>query len=141
MQTLASFRLDRMKGFTLLELLVVMMVVGLVAAMAGPNLERMFAGVDKATRRDGLVVALSGLSFRAYSLGEGFVLSNATQRQLLADGDPLLSVPKGWRVVVDSPIRFDLNGWCTGGLLQLVSPDDVVERLRLDAPDCRVHRV
>jgi general secretion pathway protein G len=140
MQTSAFSRRDLCSGFTLLELLVVMTVVGLMAAMVAPSLEKLVGSIDRATRRDGLVADIAALSFRAYSLGQGFELSNQSQAKLLRDGNPVLAVPSGWRVELEKPIHFGFGGWCSGGRLRLISPDRVVEQLRLAAPDCRIER-
>lgn len=130
----------RSGGFTLLEILVVLTLVGLLLSLVAPNLQRLVGSVDRATRRDGLVADIAGLSYRAYSLGQSFELSAAQMSRVLTDGNPVLAVPSGWRVEVDSPITFGFNGWCNGGSLRLISPDQVVERITLQAPDCRLQR-
>lgn len=143
MRTSASCPRDHRRhasGFTLLELLVVMAVVGLLAAMVAPNLERLFGSVDRSLRRDRLAAEVAGLGYRAYAIGQSFELNNTDQGRLLKDGNPLLAVPRGWRVEVPHPIQFGFNGWCSGGDVDLVSPDGVVERMRLRAPDCREQR-
>jgi len=114
--------------------------IGLAAALVAPNLQKLVGSVERATRRDGLVADIAGLSYRAYSLGQGFELSDAGMGKLLRDGNPVLAVPSGWRVAVDQPIQFGFNGLCSGGRLTLVSPDDVREPVRLRAPDCRIER-
>lgn len=139
MRTLASCP-PECRGFTLLELLVVMVIIGLVAALVAPNLERLVGSVDRATRRDGLLADISGLSYRAYALGQSFELSDAQLNRLLRDGNPVLVVPSGWQVAIASPIQFGFNGLCSGGQLSLRSPDGVSEALTLRAPDCRIER-
>jgi prepilin-type N-terminal cleavage/methylation domain-containing protein len=139
MRTSASCRREP-RGFTLLELMVVMAVVGLMAALVAPNLQRLVGSVDRSARRDGLVADIAGLSYRAYSLGESFELSDAGLGRLLHDGNPVLAVPGGWRVTVEQPIQFGFNGLCSGGRLTLRSPDGVVEAMSLRAPDCRIER-
>lgn len=141
MRTSASFprELSR-RGFTLLELLVVMAIIGLMAALVGPNLQRLVGSMDRATRRDGLVADVASLSYRAYALGQSFELSDAGLGRLLRDGNPVLAVPEGWRVAVAQPIQFAFNGLCSGGQVVLRAPDGVVETLRLRAPDCQLDR-
>lgn len=133
-------RRDLARGFTLLEILVVLSLVGLLLSMVAPNLQQIVGSIDRATRRDALVADIAGLSYRAYVLGQGFELSQTEMSRVLADGNPVLAVPSGWRVRVEKTIRFAFNGWCSGGSVTLVSPDQVAERLQLRAPDCRVER-
>lgn len=128
------------RGFTLLELLVVLAVVGLLIGLVAPNLQQIVGSIERATRRDTLLSDIAGLSYRAYVLGQEFELSQAGTSRLLADGNPVLAVPDGWRVRIEQPIRFGFSGWCSGGSLTLISPDQGAERLQLKAPDCRVER-
>ena len=143
MPTSASFRPERRvatSGFTLLELLVVMAVIGLLAAVVSPNLQRLVGSFDRATRRDGLIADVAALSYRAYAIGQSFELANGAYAELLRDGNPILAVPQGWRVEIDAPIRFGFNGRCSGGRVTLVAPDGAREVLSLAAPDCALQR-
>ena len=128
----------RRRGFTLLEVLVVLTLIGLLSALVMPNLQKLVGGVERATRRDGLVADIAGLSYRAFALGQGFELSNAQAGQLLVDGNPVLVPPAGWRVDVEAPVSYSFNGFCSGGRLKLISPDGSVEPMLLIAPVCRL---
>jgi prepilin-type N-terminal cleavage/methylation domain-containing protein len=139
MRISASCRRDVMtRGFTLVELLVVMLVVGLVSALIVPNLGAMLSGVQRFTLRDGVVADLASLSFRAFALGQGFELSPGKLNTPLRDGNPILVLPPGWTLRAETSIKFSFNGSCTGGAVELIAPDGAVERLVLNAPDCRV---
>ena len=52
-------------GFTLLELLVVLVLVGLVTTLALPNLDRLQGAVTRKTERDHILDQLAGLGRRA----------------------------------------------------------------------------
>lgn len=139
MPTSASCRLEGMnRGFTLLELLFVMLVVGLITALITPNLGAMLAGVQRFTLRDAVVSDLAGLSFRAFSLGQSFELSEGKLDAPLRDGNPVLALPAGWQLRAETPIRFAFNGTCSGGTVDLVTPGGAVEGFLLHAPDCRI---
>lgn len=137
---MSAFCRRKQGGFTLLELLVVMAIVSLLAALVAPGLQRVVGSMERAADRDGLVADIAGLSYRAYALGQSFELSNKGMQRLLSDGNPVLAVPSGWRVDVTTPIGFGFNGWCSGGELRLTSPDLAVETLRLTAPHCQLER-
>ena len=135
----ASFPLKLVRrGFTLVELLVVMLVIGLVSALVAPNLAAMFAGVQRFTLRDGVVSDLASLSFRAFATGQSFELSEDKIATTLRDGNPILVLPAGWKLRAETPIRFSFNGTCSGGVVELIAPDGVTERYLFNAPDCRV---
>lgn len=125
-------------GFTLLELLIVLVLIALISGIAGPNLHKLLGTVERVTRHDGLVADIGGLSYRAFALGQGFELSNESQHNLLNDGNPILAVPDDWQVKVKQPISYTFNGFCSGGTITLIAPDNTVEQLLLDAPVCRV---
>lgn len=126
------------RGFSLVELLVVMAVVGLISALVAPNLAAMLSGVQRYTLRDGVVSDLASLSFRAHALGQSFELNPDKLGTLLRDGNPVLVLPTGWRLRTETPIGFAFNGTCSGGAVELIAPDGAAERLQLNAPDCRV---
>lgn len=128
------------RGFTLIELLVVLALMGLLTAMVAPNLRRLTAGATYATQHDALISDIAGLSYRAFASGHGMVLNNDTLSTVQSDGNPILSVPDGWRVVIKEPIEFTFNGFCSGGTLQIIKPDGEIENLYLAPPACRVPR-
>lgn len=113
-------------------------VIALITGVAAPNLQKLVAGVERATRHDGLVADIAGLSYRAFAIGQGFELSNAAFAKVLRDGNPVLAVPDGWQVKVDKPIQYTFNGFCSGGVVRLTAPDATVEQLVLEPPVCRV---
>lgn len=127
-------------GFTLLEMLVVMVLVGLLTALALPNLQRMAQSVEAATHRDALLSDIASLGYRAYVLGQSFDLGPATAAQMLRDGNPVLALPSGWRIGTDAAVRYSFSGFCAGGALTLHGPDGRSERLVLQPPLCRVQR-
>jgi prepilin-type N-terminal cleavage/methylation domain-containing protein len=127
-----------MRGFTLIEMLVVMALMGLLAAMVAPNLQKLTGSVEYSTQHDALVADIAGLPYRAFANGRGIALSNDHFATLFGDGNPILAVPDGWHVVVKDTIQYTFNGFCSGGMVQITDPSGAVEHLFLEPPACRV---
>ena len=130
----------RQAGFTLLEVLVVLVLVGLLTALAVPNLQRLSQSVEAATRRDAVLADIGALGYRAYVIGQSFELGAATAATVLRDGNPVLFLPAGWRITSEGAVRYSFSGYCAGGSLNLQGPDGNNERLLLQPPLCRVQR-
>ena len=127
------------RGFTLMEILIVMAVMALMVAIVGPNLPRLANRVEASTERETVHDEISGLAYRAYVLGQSFTLDAESGHRLLEDGRPLLDIPAGWSVYADPPlVHYGFNGYCSGGKLRLLAPDGSIEHVTLSPPFCRL---
>ena len=156
------------RGFTLLELLVVLVLVGLVTALALPNLERLLASATRSTERDYILDQLAGLGRRAMVEERSYVVvATGDARAALpsgpargadapaaaharpaaqssgpwssADHEPYpVDVPEGWELRFDEPLVVRANGVCLGAGLTLHHLGEVDRRIVLDPPFCRV---
>jgi prepilin-type N-terminal cleavage/methylation domain-containing protein len=124
-------------GFTLLELLVVLAILGLASAVALPQLSTVAARIEFALNRERFERALALLPYEAYRRREDLVVGQAPAAA--ADGSaraalplregadrarvepPVLSrmaelpIPADWRVEAPQPIYFRATGFCSGG--------------------------
>lgn len=129
-------------GFTLLELLIVIVLLGVIGAVAVPATKGMFDRWRVGLQRDDVEKQLADLGPKAFLEGRTIVL--ATSAPPVAGkaapppnpSDPKLDLPPGWRMVADPPIVYRADGVCMGGLVRLEADDQRFE-YRLEGPRCR----
>lgn len=143
---------QRSGGFTLLELLVVLVLAGLALALALPNLDRLHGATTRATERDRILDQIAALGREAAANGQAYVLtSSAPSEDPQADppeeGQPApppdfaaypLDLPQGWQVRVEEPILVRATGVCLGGTVTLLHEDSASRRITLKPPFCAV---
>ena len=132
-------------GFTLLELLVVLALLGLATALAMPNLQRLYAAATQASERDHVLDQFSALGREAMMRGRAYVVfGNApppdpAEAARYADYETyVVDVPAGWRLGLDRPLVVLANGVCLGGALTLSHAEAAAVRVELAPPYCRV---
>jgi prepilin-type N-terminal cleavage/methylation domain-containing protein len=148
-------------GFSLLEMLVVVFIIGLAAAVVLPNLPRLFDRVAFANERDSLFRSINTLPFQAYSTNQDYVLmaTNQTKVDNLTEdlnqhidvnsldglhpfrGTMLfpakIDIPLGWDFEVPAPILYRASGFCSGGLIT-ISTGSIKLELNLKPPYCQI---
>ena len=101
----------RHDGFTLLEMIVVLAVLGLATALVGPSAIR---GIDSWRRQaelDSLLDQIRALPGNARASGKPIVISDDA---LKAAPGPL-RVASDWTLHVPAPWKINANGVCHGG--------------------------
>lgn len=134
----ACFPLAALKsqgGFTLLEMLVVMTLVGLLAATVTPSLYKTMERRQVAAERQLLIASIERLGYRSYLDGQA--------RQLTSSGadnaaDYPVELPHGWQLEAVKPVEFFSTGICGGGTISLVDPDGSSQRYLLTPPVCKL---
>lgn len=127
----------RPRGFTLLEMLVVLALAAMLLAVVMPRLVKIYEAVRAALDRQQVVTALDSLGYRAHSQGVALVLG--APAGATASGRPAgVDLPNGWRVEAESPIRYLPSGACTGGRITL-RYGQISYYADLVPPLCKVH--
>ena len=101
-------------GFTLFEILVVLVVLALVAGTTMVQLTRMYTSFEESSQRDELARQISRLGVAVVNSGRGLVLEG-----VLDSASELLNIPPQWQVIVPQPITYRYSGICHGGTVLL----------------------
>lgn len=135
-------------GYSLLEIVIALAIVGLALALTAPNLRAMHQGAERRAALQDVARQLVDLRAEAYLSGEALLLESPAQRaygpgRAAPPGLRLaaLELAEGWRFAAEPAIVFEPTGLCSGGLVRLYPPDDAEPMdLELTSPDCRLER-
>ncbi|KQW42088.1 MULTISPECIES: type II secretion system protein [unclassified Roseateles] len=127
-------------GFTLIEVVVALAIIGLVAAVAVPALARRLDAAYRAADLAQVVGSARLLPVRAAAMGAELKLDASGLIRPMADGQPPMDLPPGWTLVPqDPPPRLGRAGSCTEGSLLLTAPTPVrTWRLHFGALSCEL---
>jgi prepilin-type N-terminal cleavage/methylation domain-containing protein len=109
------------RGFTLLELLVVLLLTALVTGLAVPNAQRWLSGARERVWRAELRDALRALPTAARQQGDDLVVDVDALRRRVP------GLPADVLLRLDAPLRYRANGVAVAGRLDIVRPGQPVE--------------
>ncbi|MFM7275823.1 MAG: Tfp pilus assembly protein FimT/FimU [Gammaproteobacteria bacterium] len=115
----------RVRGFTLLELTVVLALVSLLTAIVGP---RLWGWVESARYRAD--IDRVGSALRAVPSATFF---SGKPREIARAEDLGLALPEGWYLETSMPLRYAANGMSSGAVVSLKTGDRVIARWRVEA--------
>lgn len=139
---------QRVTGFTLLELMVVLLILALGAAVATPAVMRLVESVGRQNQIDQAMLVFQRLPVAAMRQNRSLELPQTSGYQpaseLLTNVDGGLQWPaeteavlEGSRVWLPGPITYRVNGACTGGDIHWELAGGFKLTLILKAPVCR----
>ncbi len=117
-------------GFTLLELLVVMSLVGLMSGLIAPRLWSWVISARERAGLDALHSALTALPVRTFFSGQAKLIAKAHDADL-----PLLD---GWRLELQPALHYESNGMTGGGQVKVWHDKQLLADWQVLAPSGRV---
>ena len=132
MPTSAANPPSEQQGYTLLEIVVVLAIMGLVAAMVAPAAVRSIDSWRRQADTDALAEQVRSLPGRARARGRAIVIDD----EALAGEDPPLRGEPGWVLSVPTPWRVHANGVCDGGPLVARDPAGNERAWQVQGPFC-----
>jgi len=118
-------------GFTLVEILLVVSILGLILAVSVPASYEMYLGYKSSLRAEEVLTFVANLRRESFLYGEESVLSSVEGN--IQYGDGKLVTFADTFVQIDAPIRFYKNGTTSGGELQ-IQAGGFAYRLNISAP-------
>ena len=123
----------RESGFSLLEIVIVVALIGLAMTLATPSMIRL---LERQQVRSAIQAVDTGVvALRVSAVRNGHAQSHADFRNHL-----LGVIPEGWDVDVDEALGITRKGYCSGGRVTVLSPQNRAYPLDLAPGRCMVNR-
>lgn len=123
----------RLRGYSLLEMIVVMAILAMATAIAAPPSYRMIRSWQEATQVEDVIQQLERLPSAVRTSGNPLSAS--------AESDiKLIDLPQDWALRMAPPLQVQANGVCSDAQGTLTTTYQTVE-LRILAPFCRIQRI
>lgn len=143
--------MHHVRGFTLLELMVVMVLLGLIVSMTLPAMQRWHETLLARSEASAVVEALQAAAFDAGVQKRDLHLdeqsfSNSGQKAIAAKKNDdatsvdrvRLDLPPGWQVGRSVAAVFGANGLCRPGLIAVKSARGTPLLFTIKGPICRI---
>jgi len=149
------------KGFTLLEILIVLLILGLSAAVVFPNLPLLIDRVSYSNKRKSFDQQLNSLPHAAIRNNQDIILSETLLRKGLTNEKSnyvseqiyelakslnyqssnlypaSIEIPENWSIKIPNPIIYRSSGLCLGGELKIKTTKQSYD-IRLLPPSCKI---
>lgn len=130
---------NNQRAFTLLEMLVVLLLIGLITAVAMPGLQRMNASLERSLKRDQVETTLNTLPVSVRETGRSLVLKGDWR---LAADLPLdfnrKLVELDASLITDNALFISASGFCPFGARLVIVINGHRYPAELESPSCRL---
>lgn len=127
-------RPHRARGFTLLEMLAALAILGMVVAVAAPSLVRTLEAASFASEAELIARDIEAMRTKALLERRRFVFPGEGETAYEELSAP---PPEGW-AIEGGPVVFLDTGVCLGGVLAVTDGKGRRREIELAAPDCRI---
>jgi prepilin-type N-terminal cleavage/methylation domain-containing protein len=127
-------------GFTLLEMLFVMFVIGLLASLTVPRFSAAYQSRQLLGQRGDIEDQLRELPRRVRLAAQALVLpGDAAKADFDAVGMPL-RLAEGWDVTFTPPLEVSMMGVCSASVVQIANPafPDMAGRYQIAQSTCEL---
>jgi len=130
-----------LSGFSLLELMVVLVLLGGITSLALPNLTRLYESINLKLERDDILDQLQGLGGLALASRQAIIVSMRIPGDDSAESqrnyiEHSLVLPDGWHVELDRDLIVRANGVCLGAEVSIFHLGEAYAVVNLKAPYC-----
>lgn len=135
-------------GFTMIEMMVVMVLLGLLTTLALPAMQRWHDAVQARAQSMGVVESLRAAAFAAGANRHQLLVDATSFQPAVTPASPTASdatrdhaqvtLPKGWQVDRIEPAAFLANGLCRPGELAFKTESGAQVTIAIQGPQCAV---
>jgi prepilin-type N-terminal cleavage/methylation domain-containing protein len=124
-----------LKGFTLIEMMAVMVLLGLLAGIVLPGFERWFNSTQDNVTIIEISNRLQKLIVRSALLEQDFELNEKSAKTILADGQAALDLPAGWMIGKDQKLNIWKSGMCDSSYITFTTKKEKIT-FNIDKENC-----
>jgi len=130
------------KGFTLLELLVVLVIIGMAASFSGPQLWKLYAKAQERSVIQSFASSLRALRMDILHSGRSLEIGAVSENDT-NESTRLPALPDGWVLQKSTLLRLLSTGATNGGSFEFRSPSEKQWQLILKPFDghVEIHRL
>jgi prepilin-type N-terminal cleavage/methylation domain-containing protein len=131
--------MKRSLGFTLLEMVVVLVIMGIVTSLALPGLQKMYDSMAASLARKELTMALNNLALDVRDSGHNLLFTNyPADIEILPPSFVKRLAELDVSLQFDEPLYVTAGGFCPDGRVVKIIKETQAYQLTLRSPDCRV---